>query len=104
MSQGAKTNGLAVASLVLGITWLFWLGSLAAIILGAVALGQIKRADGAESGRGMAIAGIILGSVGVVWFLAMVALTGAVLFGGAAVSSTFECTTTSIGGVVESTC
>ncbi len=35
----AKTNGLAVASMVLGIVWLSWLGSLPAVSLIADALG-----------------------------------------------------------------
>ena len=63
--QGAKTNGLAVASLVLGIIWLCGVGSLLAVIFGHVALGQIKRSEGRDGGRGLAIAGAILGWIGV---------------------------------------
>ena len=55
------TNGLAVASLTAGIVWLGWLGSIAAIIFGHVALGQIKRSGGRETGSGLAVAGLILG-------------------------------------------
>ncbi len=58
-----KTNGLAVASLVLGLLTLCGLGSLLAVIFGHVALGQIKQSNGAQTGRGMAIAGLILGYV-----------------------------------------
>ena len=64
MIQG-KTNGLAVASLVLGILWLWWLGSVLALIFGYVGKNQIDRSGGQESGRGMAIAGIVLGWIGV---------------------------------------
>ena len=54
----AGTNGFAIASLVLGLLWFYWVGSILAIIFGFVALGQIKQRN--QSGRGMAIAGIIL--------------------------------------------
>lgn len=60
-----KTNGLAVASLVLGILWLWWLGSVLALIFGYVGKNQIDRSGGQESGRGMAIAGIVLGWIGI---------------------------------------
>jgi uncharacterized membrane protein len=59
-----STNGLAIASLVLGILWLFWLGSLAGLVLGLVALKQIKNRN--QSGRGIAIAGVVLGILGLV--------------------------------------
>jgi hypothetical protein len=64
--QPQETNGLAVASLVLGLLWLAGLGSLFAIIFGAVAMNQIKRSRGAMSGKGMAVAGLVLGIVGVI--------------------------------------
>jgi hypothetical protein len=60
-----KTNGLAIASMVLGILWLYWIGSILALVFGYVAKSQIKRSNGAQTGRGMAIAGIVLGWVGV---------------------------------------
>jgi hypothetical protein len=56
-------NGLAIASLVLGIIWIYWIGSIIAVIFGHVALGQIKRTG--QSGKGLAIAGLTLGWVGV---------------------------------------
>jgi hypothetical protein len=59
-----KTNGLAIASLVLGIVWIFWLGSILALVFGYVAKGQIDRSGGLEGGRGLAVAGIVLGWVG----------------------------------------
>jgi len=58
-----KTNPLAIASLVLGIIWIFWLGSVAALIFGYISLSQIKRRN--EAGRGMAIAGVVLGWFGI---------------------------------------
>jgi hypothetical protein len=65
------TNGLAVASLVLGIVWIFWLGSLLALIFGYVAKGQVNESEGTQSGKGLAIAGIALGWVGVGTFCLM---------------------------------
>ena len=60
-----KTNGFAIASLVLGIIWIYWIGSVLALIFGYVAKGQIDRSQGTQGGRGMAIAGLVLGWVGV---------------------------------------
>lgn len=54
-----RVNGLAVASLVLGILWLGWIGSILAVVFGHLAL---RRA----TNRGMALAGLVLGYIGVV--------------------------------------
>lgn len=62
-----RTNGLAIASLVLGILWLFWLGSLVGLVLGLVALKQIK--DRNQGGRGIAIAGVVLSVLWLVGFV-----------------------------------
>ncbi len=58
----AKTNGLAIASLVLSILWMGGVGSVAAIVMGFIARGQIR--ERRESGDGLALAGIIIGFVG----------------------------------------
>ncbi len=58
--RGTTTNGLAIASLVLGIVFVYWIGSVLAVIFGHIALSQIKTHP-YQSGRGMAIAGLILG-------------------------------------------
>lgn len=60
-----RTNGLAIASLVLGILWVAWIGSILAVVFGHLALGQIKRSNGAEQGQGLAIAGLVLGYIGI---------------------------------------
>jgi Domain of unknown function (DUF4190) len=67
--QPPQTNGLAIASLVLGILWLFFVGSILALIFGYVSKGQIDESHGGQGGRGLAIAGIVLGWVGVGWFI-----------------------------------
>ena len=58
-------NGFAVASLVLGVTWLWGFASILALIFGITALREIKRSQRWQQGRGMAIAGTILGGIGV---------------------------------------
>ena len=60
-----QTNGFAVASLVLGIIWIYWVGSILALIFGYIAKRQIDASEGRQTGRGLAIAGIVLGWVGV---------------------------------------
>ena len=52
----APTNGLAIAALVTGILGL----GIIPVIFGHIALSQIKR-NPAQSGKGMAIAGLVLG-------------------------------------------
>lgn len=57
-----RTNGMAVASMVLGILWIYWIGSILALVFGYLARNQIR--ERGESGSGMAVAGIVLGWVG----------------------------------------
>jgi len=66
-----RTSGLAIASLVLGLVWLSGIGSLLATIFGAVAFNQISRSNGMLTGKGMALAGFILGIVGLVFTVAL---------------------------------
>lgn len=67
-------NGLAVTSLVLGILWLMWVGSILALVFGYIARSQIDRSPHTQSGRGLAVAGIVLGWVGVGTLALMVTL------------------------------
>src|SRR5580698_10118439 len=65
-----KTSGLAIWSLVLGILSLTCLAIFAAIpgvICGHKALGRIKNSNGTLEGRGLAIAGLITGYIGIAW-------------------------------------
>lgn len=68
------TNGFAIASLVLGIVWAMGIGSILALVFGYIAKDQIDKSAGTQTGRGMAIAGIVLGWVGVAFILLMIAL------------------------------
>lgn len=65
-----KTHGLAIASLVLGCLFLFpFLGvlfSLLAVIFGIIALVAISKNGVIYKGRGLAIGGLVLGSIGVI--------------------------------------
>ena len=67
--QGPSNNGLAVASLILGILWICGLGSILALIFGLVAKNQIKQSGGRQKGDGMATAGIVLGAIGVAFLI-----------------------------------
>jgi Domain of unknown function (DUF4190) len=62
-----KPNGLAIASLVLGIAQIFIciVGAILALVFGYISRRQIDESGGTQGGRGMAIAGIILGWVGI---------------------------------------
>lgn len=62
----AKTSGLAIASLVLSIIWLGGLGAILAVIFAIIALRQIAASQGRVKGRGLSIAGLIIGIIGIV--------------------------------------
>ncbi|BBX40392.1 DUF4190 domain-containing protein [Mycobacterium simiae] len=58
----AGTNGMAIASLVCSLLgWICGVGPILGIIFGVLALGKIKETG--QGGRGLAIAGIAIGSV-----------------------------------------
>ena len=65
-SKPPGTNGMAIASLVASLVGFvpfcfFGIGSIIGIVLGIVALNQIKQTR--EGGHGLAIAGIVVGGV-----------------------------------------
>lgn len=68
--SAARTSGLAIWSLVLGILALLLAGltAIPAVICGHLALGKIKRSAGAQSGGGLAIAGLVTGYLGICLF------------------------------------
>jgi hypothetical protein len=51
--------------MVLGICWVWWIGSILALVFGYIAKSQIDHSQGRQGGRGMAVAGIVLGWIGV---------------------------------------
>jgi len=62
-SEFPRVSGMSVASLVLGILWICGIGSILAIVFGAVAIYQIRLARGRLTGTGLAVAGLVLGIV-----------------------------------------
>ena len=71
-----QTNGLAIASLVLGIagvTVLPVIGPILALVFGYSARREIDAGGGVQGGRQLAVAGIVLGWVGVA-LMALIAL------------------------------
>jgi len=61
-----QTNGLAIASLVLGLVGLVTCNCLTVvpgIVLGHIGLSQIRRSGGAQTGRRMAVGGLVTGYI-----------------------------------------
>lgn len=59
-------NPLAIASLICSIGSWFILpiaGAIAGVVLGHVALSQIRHSNGAQDGHGMAVAGLVVGYI-----------------------------------------
>ena len=82
-APAARTSGLAIASLVTGLFfWCCAIPGIVAIVLGHIALEQIDDSGGVKGGRGMAIAGVVLGWVGIGitgllvlgWFIAVLTI------------------------------
>jgi len=76
-AEPAKTSGLAIASLVLGICGVITCGvtALLGLVLGIVALLKINKSGGRQSGGGLAIAGIVVSGL----FLLIVPMYAAML-------------------------
>lgn len=81
--QVRQTNALAIVSLISGIlgwTLLPFLGSLAAIVTGHIARGQIRREPTRYDGDGLAIGGLVLGWASVI--LGILGVIAIILFFG----------------------
>lgn len=79
-SQQQTRQGLAIASLVLGIIsiptlGLFGVGAIVAIVLGVIAIGRIKKEPATYGGKGMAIAGIVTSVVSLLLVAVFVIVT-----------------------------
>jgi hypothetical protein len=59
-------NGWAIASLACGLLWMWWIGSVLAIVFGHMALRRIEASGGRQGGRGIAVAGLVFGYIGAV--------------------------------------
>ncbi len=81
MTDQTKTSAGAIWSLVLGILGFFCLcpfGSIPAIICGHISLVKINRSAGALVGQGLAIAGFILGYLGLAVMIFVIPLMAAI--------------------------
>jgi len=74
----AEKKGLAIASMVCGL--LFWFSipglilSILALVFSLVQLNRIKKKPKEYGGKGMAIAGLVLGIIGVLFWIFALAL------------------------------
>jgi hypothetical protein len=76
----ASTNNMAIASLVSALLgWICGVGPILGVVFGIIALNQIKQ--NGQGGRGLALAGIIIGALGIA-FMVMYAIL--VMIGAAA--------------------
>lgn len=66
--QAVPVNGKAIAAFVLSILWLWWVGSILALLLGYSARAEIKESKSPQGGDGLALAAIVLGWIGVSLF------------------------------------
>ncbi len=88
-----RTDGMAVAALVLGVAsvlvgWFTLIVPLLAVVFGLVALPRIRNSADRPEGHGMAVAGIVLGAIGL---LASVVFWIAVVVGASSCSHSGGC-------------
>ncbi|EEF59881.1 DUF4339 domain-containing protein [Pedosphaera parvula] len=84
-SLPAKTNGMAITSLIFGILSLLigWaccgpLLSLLGIIFGIIGISQTNKSSGTQTGKGMAITGIVLSILGLIISVIIIVIFGLV--------------------------
>lgn len=97
--RSAKTNGLAIVSLVLAVvsgpllfacSGIGLLCGIGALVSGLIARRQVENSGGAQKGKGLALAGVIIGGLlGVLPGLALSTIQGLALLG-PAIGNVFE--------------
>jgi Na+-driven multidrug efflux pump len=81
----SKASGLSIASLICGIASVVCFGILAgipAIVTGHLAMGKVKR--GEAGGRGLALAGLIMGYISIALTILFILMGGLAAFFGTA--------------------
>jgi hypothetical protein len=81
LSRQPKHSGFAIWSLVLGILGLICfsiLSAIPAVICGHMALARIKRSAGVLTGKGLAIAGLVTGYLGIAWAVVFIPMMAAI--------------------------
>ncbi len=81
-----ETSGKAIFSLICGIFGIFPPAAIVAVIFGHLSMSEIRRSAGRLTGKGLAIAGLVLGYLGVVF------LVGIVIFAAFSVSKVVKAT------------
>ena len=89
-----KTSGLAIASLICGITaWTIlpiFLTAIAAVITGHLAKKEIRAGGGTITGNGMATAGLILGYVNIALFIVAACAISFLMINSTSIKSVFN--------------
>ncbi len=70
---GPKLDGIAILSLIFSLTPFSLAGPLLAVILGGISLDRIKKRPDRYRGKGFAVAGIVLGLIGLLIVIAALA-------------------------------
>lgn len=73
-----RWSNTAIIGFILSILWIYGFGSLIAVILGTISIIKINKNSDTVKGKGFAIAGIILGGLGLIlplWILTSVIWT-----------------------------
>lgn len=101
-AAGGPSNGLAIASLVVAIVSFFLafiaigaIGGIVAVVLGIMAMRRASDASGTQGGRGLAIAGIVVGGlsilIGLAVFIVIAFVGTAIEQGSTGFTDFFEC-------------
>ena len=69
-----ETSGKALFSLICGIFFIILPFAIVAVIFGHIALSEIRKSPGRCKGRGLAITGIVLGYIGVLFIVGFIGL------------------------------
>lgn len=93
VAAAPRTNGKAIASLVLSILWFVGVGSIAAIVLGIIARREIR--ERGERGNGLAVSGIAIGALGILGAVMTLALVAFVASEGEDLVGGFDLTVVS---------